>query len=109
MHECNRSCECKCKFDGRNCSSDQWWNNDKCQCGCKNVVYVKKIVSNHATCNCESGKHLANIMDDSAIMCDEIIESCLKLSPIDNKEETNFNKKKQPVKCKISLFYLHFY
>ena len=23
------SCECKCKFDGRKCNSDQWWNNDK--------------------------------------------------------------------------------
>ena len=24
------SCECKYKFNGRNCISDQWWNNDKC-------------------------------------------------------------------------------
>ena len=24
------SCECKCKFDGKKCNSDQWWNNDKC-------------------------------------------------------------------------------
>ena len=23
-------CECKCKFDGRKCNLDQWWNNDKC-------------------------------------------------------------------------------
>ena len=23
------SCECKCRFDGRKCNSDQWWNNDK--------------------------------------------------------------------------------
>ena len=33
-------------------------------------------------------------------MCDEIIES--------HEEETNFNEKKQPAKCKISIFYLHF-
>ena len=26
----NTSCECKCKFDGRKCNSDQWWNNDRC-------------------------------------------------------------------------------
>ena len=26
----NVSCKCKCKFYGRKCSSDQWWNNDKC-------------------------------------------------------------------------------
>ena len=24
------SCEWKCKFDGKKCNSDQWWNNDKC-------------------------------------------------------------------------------
>ena len=29
------SCECKCKFDGRKCNSDQWWNNGKFLCGCK--------------------------------------------------------------------------
>ena len=29
------SCECKCRFDGRKCNSDQWWNNDKCRCECK--------------------------------------------------------------------------
>ena len=23
-------CKCKCKFDGKNCNLDQWWNNDKC-------------------------------------------------------------------------------
>ena len=26
------SCECKCKFDGRNCNCNQCWNNDKCRC-----------------------------------------------------------------------------
>ena len=26
------SCECKCKFDGRKCKSDQWWNSNKCWC-----------------------------------------------------------------------------
>ena len=24
-------CQCKCRFDERKCSSDQWWNNDKCR------------------------------------------------------------------------------
>ena len=24
------SCKCKCRFDGRKCNSDQWWNDDKC-------------------------------------------------------------------------------
>ena len=21
---------CECKFDGTNCKSNQWWNNNKC-------------------------------------------------------------------------------
>ena len=80
------SCECKCKFDGRNCNSDQWWNNDKCRCECKKRhVCEKDYVWNPATCNCENGKYLASIMDDSAIMCDEIKESY--------DEETHFNEK----------------
>ena len=28
------SCECKCKLDQKKCSSDQWWNNNKCRCEC---------------------------------------------------------------------------
>ena len=40
-------------------------------------------------------------MDDSAITCDEIIESY--------DDETNFNEKKQPVKCKIDIFYLLYF
>ena len=23
------SCECKCRFDGKKCNSNQWWNNDQ--------------------------------------------------------------------------------
>ena len=37
------SCKCKIRLDGRNCDSDQWWNNDKCWFKCKNIMYVKKI------------------------------------------------------------------
>ena len=43
-------------------------------------------------------------MDDSATMCDEIIESY--------KEDAgakSYDEKKQPVKRKASIFYLHFY
>ena len=37
------SCECKCKFDGRKCNLDQWWNNDKTDESTKNVMYVKRL------------------------------------------------------------------
>ena len=66
------SCECKGKFYGIKCHSDQWWNNDKCLCECKKHVCEKDYVWNCATCNCENGKYLAGIMDDSAIIYDEI-------------------------------------
>ena len=63
----------------------EWWNNDKCWCEWEKHHAYEKDVWNPATCNCENGKSLASIMDDSAIMRDEVIESY--------KEETNFNKK----------------
>ena len=92
---------CKCEFDGRECNSDQWWNNDKCQCECKKChVYEEDYLWNPATCSCKNGKYVASIMDNSAIMCDEIIESYDK--------EANLNKKE--VTCKTQNFYiLHFY
>ena len=70
------SCEFKCRFDGRKCNSDQWWNNDKCRCECKKRhVWEKEYIWNPATCGCENGKCLASIIDDSAITYDEIIKS----------------------------------
>ena len=50
--------------------------NHKCQCECKNRhICEKDYVWNPSTCNYENGKYLASIMDNSAIMCDEVIES----------------------------------
>ena len=67
---------------------DQWWNNDKCQCECKEPhVCEKDYVWNPATCNCENDKYLSSIMNDSVTTCDEIIESY--------NEETNLNEKKE--------------
>ena len=67
-------------------------------------MYVRCYVQNPATRNCENEEYLASIMDDSAIKCDEIIESY--------EEETitistSFNEKKTT--CKTSIFYLYFY
>ena len=58
----------------KRCNSNQWWNNDKCRCECKNNVFKKDFVWNPATCICENGKYLASIMDDSTIISDEIID-----------------------------------
>ena len=105
------SCECKCTFDERKYNSDQWWNNDKCRCGCnKHDVCEKDYVWNPATCSCENGKYLTSIMDDSAIICDEVIESYDEDADAEAKlndeaksyDEINFNEKK--VICKTQNF-----
>ena len=76
------SCECKCRFYGKKCNSNQWWNNDKCRCESKKIhICEKDYVWNPVACNCENGKYLASIMDK--IICDEIIDV----------KETNFNEK----------------
>ena len=62
----------------------------------------KDYIWNPATCSCEYGKYLASAIDDSMVTCDEIIEETKSVP-------ANFNEKKQPVKPKISIFYLRFY
>ena len=43
-------------------------------------------------------------MDDSAIMCDELIEPHVQVSLKDENNETNFNEKKAT--CKTQNFYI---
>ena len=96
------SCECKCRFDGRKCNSDQWSNNDKCQCECKKRhVCGKDYVWNPAACNCKNGKYLASIMDDSAIMCDEVI-----VSYNEGKKTIPTNPNEKKATCKTQNFYI---
>ena len=45
-------------------------------------------------------------MDDSGMICDEVVDLNDEAKLYD---EANFNKKKQPVKCKVFMFYLDFY
>ena len=59
----------------------------------KKFMYVEKIVWSPATCICENGKYLASIMDESAIICDEVIKSYdeeIKATPV------TFNEKILP-------------
>ena len=68
-------------------------NKEKCRCRCeykKHHVCEKVYIWILSTCSCENGKCLASIMDDSAFICDEVIESSDKETKI---IPTNFNKK----------------
>ena len=76
--------------------------NDKCWYECKkHQAYEKHYVWNPVTRSCEYGKYLASIVDDSAITCDEVIESH------DEKTitiPTNFNEKKTASKTQTFTF-----
>ena len=76
--------ECKCKFDRTKCNSNQKWNNDKCQCGYKNLkayhVCKKDYVLNPATYTCKNAKYLVSTIDDSVDMSGEIIEATKTIS-----------------------------
>ena len=66
----------------------------------KDFMYVKKIVWNPTPCSCENGKYLGSIMNNSVIICDEVIESYgeeIKTIP------TNF---KEEVTCKTQNLYI---
>ena len=105
-------CKCKFKFNGKNAIqiNRRTINVDVTV---KNVMYLKKIVWNPVTCSCENEKYFASIMDDSAIICDEVIDANTKATLNDksksNNEETktiptNFNEKKAI--CKTQTFYI---
>ena len=86
---------------GKKCNSDKGRNNDKCRCECKKRhVCENDYVWNPVKCNCENGKYLASIMRDSAITCDEIMESYDKEKDAEAKlnDETNFNENKAAYK-----------
>ena len=84
-------CKLDCKFDGTKCKSNQSWNNVTCRCECKKQhIWKTHYVWNSATFYCENGKYLANITDESVIICDEVIKPYgeeIKTIP------TNFNEK----------------
>ena len=99
----NILCDCKCRFNGKKFNLDQWWNTDKCWSECKNChVCEKDYIWNFSRYSCKNTKYWANIMDDSAITCDEITEMDTETKSNDeaksNDEEaktipTNFNEK----------------
>ena len=51
---------CKCKFDGKKCNSNQWWNNNTCRCECEKIYVCKKVyVWNPSKCICKNGKKIS--------------------------------------------------
>ena len=87
-------------YECRPIFSDQWWNNDKSLCECKNVMYVEKRYIYISKLKIFSIIN-KSIMDNLAIICDEVIES--------NDDETksiptNFNEEKTA--CKMQNLHI---
>ena len=62
---------------------------------------------NPATCSCENGKYLASIMDDSAIICYEVINADVKAKS--NDEANSYDEKKineKKATSKTQSFYI---
>ena len=88
------SCECTCRFDEKNVIQINGGTSVNADVSIKNVVYLKKIILGilvHVVVKME------NIMHDSVIMCDEIIDA----------EETKTIPKN--ITCKTKIFYFFTY
>ena len=62
------SCNCKCKFNSTTCNPNQKWNNETYHCDCRNFSASKKKIIVGIIAHVFVG-----IVDDSKIVCDEII------------------------------------
>ena len=90
------SCECTCRFDEKNVIQINGGTSVNVDVSIKNVVYLKKIILGilvHVVVKME------NIMHDSVIMCDEIIDA----------EETKTIPKNITCKTKILYFFTYLF
>ena len=86
------------------------WNNDTCWCKCKKGHICKKDhICIPSSCNFKKAKYLAIIIDDSIVMCDEIVDVKAKRMTEKQKQlQQTLMKKMQLIKHKVSIFYLSF-
>ena len=43
--EWHKTCKCKCRLDASICNNKQRWNDDKCRCECKEIIYKHRAPS----------------------------------------------------------------
>ena len=53
----HETCKCKCGLDATICTNKQHWNNDRCQCGCKELIHRgvcdKDFICDPRNCECD--------------------------------------------------------
>ena len=60
----------------------------------EHILWEKDYIWNPATRSFENGKHLASIIDDSVITCDEIVKETKTIPTILMKKKYNMQNKK---------------
>ena len=108
------SCNCKCQFDSTTSNSNQKWNNERCQCECKNCLTCKDDYNwNPSTCICENCKYLKSIIDESVIVWDEIKNAADSARNVTNNISTNVTSTvprtsdDEKVKYRMNCYILH--
>ena len=84
-----KQCQCKCKFNDRNCNSYQNLNIDNRLCECKkHHICEKDYIWNPATCSFKNSKYLTSIIDNLVTACDEMLETTETIQ-INSNEKSN--------------------
>ena len=56
----HETCKCKCRLDTSICNNKQRWSNDKCKCGCRELINKgrcdKIFIWNPSNSECECDK-----------------------------------------------------
>ena len=95
-------CKCKCKFNSSVCNNKQRWNNDKCRCECKWLIYV--IVCDKS---CDVGEYL----DYENCKCrkklvDKLVEECTETVEEVKLAKTTLTENKNKHKCSFWTLYI---
>ena len=107
----HETCRFQCRLDASVCNNKQGWNNEKCRCECKELIYKrmcdKRFIWNPSNCeherdkSCDVGKYI----DYENCKCikgyvDKLVEKCTenleeaKLAEITLAGEENEHKNK---------------
>ena len=95
----HETCKCICRLDGIICNSKQRWNENKCVCECKELIYKrtcdKGFIWNPSNCECECDKScdIDEYLDYSSCKCRKKLIDSLGEECTENINETSLVKK----------------
>ena len=98
----HETCKYKCRLDASVCNNKQFWNNDKCRCGCKELidkrVCDKGFIWNPSNFKCECDKlcDVGEHLDSENCKCrkklaDKLVEECTETVEHVKKAENTIN------------------